>query len=96
VHCLEQVDSPVPVDDVVVHAVGAPSSGAAAGPLLEHALTARVSRRPPPSDDPYPDADRTGPPDPPASSTTTEVALVPYHLWANREPGAMRVWLRHT
>jgi DUF1680 family protein len=61
--------------------------------VLRHAVTAHVSRRPAPSDDPYPAADRT---DPPTPSTTTPVALVPYHLWANREPGAMRVWLRHT
>lgn len=96
VHCLEQADSPAPVDDLVLHAVEPPSG---AGPdsdpdaVLRHALTAHVSRRPAPSDDPYPAADRT---EPPASSTTTQVALVPYHLWANREPGAMRVWLRHT
>ena len=61
--------------------------------MLRHALTAHVSRRPAASDDPYPAANRT---DPPTLSTTTQVALVPYHLWANREPGAMRVWLRHT
>jgi DUF1680 family protein len=95
VHCLEQTDSPAPVDDVVVHAVDAapPSGGHAVDPFLRHAVTAHVSRRPAPSDDPYPAADRT---DPPTPSTTTPVALVPYHLWANREPGAMRVWLRHT
>lgn len=108
VHCLEQVDSPAPVDDVVVHSLGEasptgaatapPAPGPTVDPFLRHALTARVSRRPPPSDDPYPLTDRTEPDrtDPPTPSTTTPVALVPYHLWANREPGAMRVWLRHT
>ncbi|MFC8798742.1 glycoside hydrolase family 127 protein [Promicromonospora sp. NPDC057138] len=96
VHCLEQADSPAPLDDVVVHAVGEPPPSDGFDAVLRHALTAHVSRRPPPSDDPYPAADRTDPPNPPASSTTTQVALVPYHLWANREPGAMRVWLRHT
>jgi DUF1680 family protein len=25
----------------------------------------------------------------------TRVTLVPYYAWANREPGAMRVWLRN-
>ncbi|WP_129789040.1 glycoside hydrolase family 127 protein [Promicromonospora panici] len=101
VYCLEQADSPAPVDDVVVHAVDdageAPPSDSS-DPVLRHALTAHVSWRPAPSDDPYPPADRTDPDrtDLPASSTTTQVALVPYHLWANREPGAMRVWLRHT
>jgi DUF1680 family protein len=100
VHCLEQADSPAPVDDVVVHTVEARTVEASTGtaprsadPVLRHALTAHVSRRSAPSDDPYPAADRT---DPPTPSTTTPVALVPYHLWANREPGAMRVWLRHT
>ncbi|WP_419707498.1 glycoside hydrolase family 127 protein [Promicromonospora sp. NFX87] len=97
VHCLEQADSPAPVDELVVHAVGdapPPSDDPLPGDLvLRHALTAHVSRRPAPSDDPYPAANRT---DPSTSSTTTQVPLVPYHLWANREPGAMRVWLRHT
>lgn len=101
VHCLEQADSPAPVDELVVHAVGAHDDGehdaaeapASHDPVLRHALTAHVSRRPAPSDDPYPTANRA---DPPTSSTTTQVPLVPYHLWANREPGAMRVWLRHT
>lgn len=102
VHCLEQTDSPAPVDELVVHSVEAltdasttsvRNADAAPDPVLRHALTAHVSRRPAPSDDPYPAADRT---DPPTPSTTTPVALVPYHLWANREPGAMRVWLRHT
>ncbi|MEV0951311.1 beta-L-arabinofuranosidase domain-containing protein [Promicromonospora sp. NPDC050249] len=97
VHCLEQADSPAPVDELVVHAVGEappPSDDLPPDvPVLRHALTAHVSRRPAPSDDPYPAANRT---EPPPSSTTTQVPLVPYHLWANREPGAMRVWLRHT
>ncbi|WP_275004329.1 glycoside hydrolase family 127 protein [Promicromonospora iranensis] len=101
VHCLERADSPAPLDELVVHTVGAGtvSERTAGGdspsddPVLRHAVTAHVSRRPAPSDDPYPAADRT---DPPTPSTTTPVALVPYHLWANREPGAMRVWLRHT
>jgi DUF1680 family protein len=26
---------------------------------------------------------------------TTRVTAVPYYAWANREPGAMRVWLRN-
>lgn len=97
VHCLEQADSPAPVDELVVHDVGdapPPSDDPLPDdPVLRHALTAHVSRRPAPSDDPYPAANRT---DPPTSSTTTQVPLVPYHLWANRGPGAMRVWLRHT
>jgi DUF1680 family protein len=92
VHCLEQTDSPAPVDELVVHAVEE-ASPTSPDPVLRHAVTAHVSRRPAPSDDPYPAANRT---DPPTSSTTTQVPLVPYHLWANREPGAMRVWLRHT
>jgi DUF1680 family protein len=91
VHCLEQSDSPAPLDELVVHTVG--DASPSDDPVLRHAVTAHVSRRPAPSDDPYPAADRT---DPPTPSTTTPVALVPYHLWANREPGAMRVWLRHT
>jgi DUF1680 family protein len=27
-------------------------------------------------------------------SDTTELTAVPYHAWANREAGSMRVWLR--
>jgi uncharacterized protein len=29
-----------------------------------------------------------------APSGTTEITAIPYHAWANREPGAMRVWLK--
>ena len=30
----------------------------------------------------------------PATNGTVALTAVPYHLWANREPGAMQVWLR--
>ena len=30
-----------------------------------------------------------------AQAPTTRVTAVPYYTWANREPGAMRVWLRN-
>jgi uncharacterized protein len=30
-----------------------------------------------------------------AQTPTTRVTAVPYYTWANREPGAMRVWLRN-
>ena len=29
-----------------------------------------------------------------AQTHATTVTAVPYYAWANREPGAMRVWLR--
>lgn len=30
-----------------------------------------------------------------AQSNPTQITFIPYYVWANREPGAMRVWLRH-
>jgi len=30
----------------------------------------------------------------PAEQVPATVTLVPYHLWDNREPGAMLVWLQ--
>ena len=41
----------------------------------------------------YPELDRRAQSRVAAESTTT-ATLVPYYLWGNREPLAMRVWLR--
>jgi DUF1680 family protein len=35
------------------------------------------------------------PPERDTQTHPTRVTLVPYYAWANREPGAMRVWLRN-
>jgi uncharacterized protein len=37
---------------------------------------------------------RTAAPQKDGMTGTTELTAVPYHAWANREPGPMRVWLR--
>ena len=29
----------------------------------------------------------------PLASVETELTALPYHLWANREPGSMQVWI---
>ncbi|WP_372584811.1 hypothetical protein, partial [Clavibacter michiganensis] len=35
-----------------------------------------------------------GAPAPAASADPVDAVLVPYALWGNRAPGAMRVWIR--
>lgn len=79
VHCVEQMDCPVPVDELVLDQLPATeqANGAAPeDPLMRHALFARAHRR--------------------GAGEPVEVPLVPYHLWANRTPGAMRVWIPRT
>ncbi|RKT77508.1 hypothetical protein DFJ68_0931 [Terracoccus luteus] len=110
VHCLEQQDAAAPVDDLVLVGVdpadrpdGEPTGAAGASPAaaddpwspLAHAVTARVVARPPASGRLYPEL--TDPPAAPEGEpVVTRVRLVPYHLWGNREVGAMRVWLRRS
>ena len=98
VHCLEQQDAPAPVDDLVL--VGAREAirpGAEA--VTARAVEGLVVVRPPSSNDPYPDLDQTHRDEvirDEASTAAVPVPLVPYYLWGNREPAAMRVWLRQS
>jgi len=97
VYALEQADLPagVVLEDVRLVAVGdaaeipaepdAPGSpDSPAGPV-RLAVTAVVQ---PAGDALY----RPPQPGPPVTADPFDVELLPYHLWANRTPGAMRVW----
>ncbi|MDQ1050248.1 glycoside hydrolase family 127 protein [Streptomyces sp. V4I2] len=95
VYCVEQQDSPAPVDDLVL----SPDRIAAAevSSPIEELLGAVVLRltadvRPAQSPELYPEF--TTEPRTPEATSTVPVALVPYFLWGNRRPGAMRVWVR--
>ncbi|MGA8113296.1 MAG: beta-L-arabinofuranosidase domain-containing protein [Actinocatenispora sp.] len=94
VYCLETVDQPagVRLDDVTVP-TGEPLTGRWRPDLLGGVtvveLTGRHHRRRTGSGDwPYPPAGAARPSGEPVSLTA-----VPYYAWANREPGAMRVWV---
>lgn len=95
VHCLEQQDAPAPVDDLVL--VGARERAASsADPVTAYAVEGLVEARPARSSEPYPQLDETDPPIGPTTSPAIPVPLIPYFLWGNRGPAAMRVWLRQS
>ncbi len=91
VYCVEQQDSPsAAVDDLVVGV--ADVAGAKAGRREEAVvLDVTAGAAPPPSEELYPEL-------PLERAATTETAVtatfVPYFLWGNRGPEAMRVWVR--
>ncbi|WP_326640058.1 glycoside hydrolase family 127 protein [Nonomuraea fuscirosea] len=91
VYCVEQQDSPsAAVDDLVVGV--ADVAGARAGRRGEAVvLGVTAGAAPPPSTELYPEL-------PLEQSAITETAVsatfVPYFLWGNRGPEAMRVWVR--
>jgi uncharacterized protein len=82
VYCVESVDQgpDVRLDEVVVDA-SAPPADQGGDRGLGGAVTLRCAARPLPVGEP-------GGPD-----GTLALTLVPYHLWGNRGPAAMRVWL---
>ncbi|MFG1703188.1 glycoside hydrolase family 127 protein [Nonomuraea sp. M3C6] len=89
-YCVEQQDSPsAAVDDLVV---GVPDIVNANTERRDEAvvLRARATAAPPPSAELYPELPLEG------ALPETEVAatFVPYFLWGNRGPEAMRVWVR--
>jgi DUF1680 family protein len=110
VYCVEQQDSPAPVDDLVLspgHIAAADISSSTVEPGKEPAvesedlvedvpgavvlrLTADV--KPPQSPELYLEFTTARPTA--EAAATVSVALVPYFLWGNRRPGAMRVWIR--
>ncbi|WP_141862849.1 glycoside hydrolase family 127 protein [Kribbella jejuensis] len=90
VYCIEQQDVDAPVDDLLL----SPAAVANARPRKEEDhvvldLTAGVA--PPPARDLYPVMTET-PKD--TVSRHVQATFVPYFLWGNRQPLAMRVWLR--
>ncbi|GGN95861.1 hypothetical protein GCM10010112_86590 [Actinoplanes lobatus] len=96
VHCLEHADLPtsgplagalfedLELDPAAPAAVAYHGSG-----LAPVTLRVGVRLRTASGGPLYRDLNRTGPP--PAATTT--VTAIPYFLWANREPGPMRVWI---
>ncbi|MGY4923365.1 glycoside hydrolase family 127 protein [Streptomyces sp. 900105755] len=94
VHCLEQVDHPGGgLDDIVLD----PSRPLAVKhrPDLLGGVTTVVAaglRRRVPDRGWWPYAPATGPAAEPGGEPV-ELTAIPYHVWANREDGSMRVWL---
>ena len=87
VYCLEQADLP---DDVLVEDVTLDATAPvdpAPGDLAPVVLRARGSHRPSGRAPLY------GPPGADGPGTPITLTAIPYFLWANRTPGAMRVWI---
>ncbi|WP_244444016.1 beta-L-arabinofuranosidase domain-containing protein [Clavibacter michiganensis] len=107
VFALEQEDAGAPVDDLLLDprdlaeartvplplaAPWGPASGAA-DPASGVALAVRLRRALPAPDELYPEV-VPGTTAPAASADPVDAVLVPYALWGNRSPAAMRVWIR--
>ena len=88
VYCVEQQDSPAPVDDLLLAAEDVPRL-AVDEDHPWRVLRGDLAVAPPTGDDPYPPLGATAP-----TTHRAPVAFVPYALWGNREVGAMRVFLR--
>ncbi|WP_327000100.1 glycoside hydrolase family 127 protein [Dactylosporangium sp. NBC_01737] len=94
VHCLEHADLPAALDGVAFEDLrldaGTPIDVVHNGhPIAPVALHARMLA-PHDADGPlYRALDDAAPP----ATRGATVPMVPYYLWANREPGPMRVWL---
>ncbi|SHM53046.1 glycoside hydrolase family 127 protein [Cryptosporangium aurantiacum] len=87
VYCLEQADLPddVLVDDVTLDARAAVDVGA--GDLAPVVLRVAGTHRDPAGTPLYEPLAASAP------GTPIALTAVPYFLWANRSPGAMRVWI---
>jgi len=98
VFCAEQQDSPAALDRVFVTPADAAAAQLVRGPAwmagsptaLALTLRAGVDAEPGRGEALYPELGQ----DAGHARTAVDVLLVPYALWGNREPGAMRVWLR--
>ena len=89
VYCVEQQDSPAPVDDLVLTAARIAGAETAPGKDM---VTVRVPAgvAAPVSAEPYPELPLAAA----VPETTVTATFVPYFLWGNRSPEAMRVWVR--
>jgi len=89
VYCLEQTDLPddVLVDDVTLDLDAPVEAGPGDGATV--VLTARGSHHPAGGAPLYAPPGRV-------AGTPVRLTAVPYFRWANREPGAMRVWIPAT
>ncbi|MBF4623374.1 glycoside hydrolase family 127 protein [Clavibacter sp. VKM Ac-2872] len=107
VFAVEQEDAGAPVDDLLLDprdlaaartvplplaAPWGPASDAA-DPASGVALAVRLRRALQAPDELYPEV-VPGTTAPAASADPVDAVLVPYALWGNRAPGAMRVWIR--
>ncbi|SHN10242.1 glycoside hydrolase family 127 protein [Actinacidiphila paucisporea] len=97
VYCLEGVDHPGGgLDDIVID-LARPLTEERRPELLGGVVTVTAAghRRTPPDDGWWPYHRSTGPAGAPAAPSDGDLVLtaVPYYSWANREDGAMRVWL---
>ncbi|OUE28398.1 Non-reducing end beta-L-arabinofuranosidase [Clavibacter michiganensis] len=107
VYAVEQQDAGAPVDDLLLDPrdlAGArtvplplddpwgPASDAA-DPASGVALAVRLHRSAPAPDELYPEV-VPGATAPAPSADPVDAVLVPYALWGNRSPAAMRVWIR--
>ncbi|NUW36783.1 glycoside hydrolase family 127 protein [Nonomuraea sp. SMC257] len=93
VYCVEQQDAPAAVDDLVLSPADVVNANIAASEELPGAVVLRVPAgvaAPPPAEL-YPEFGARPPSSPAADVSAT---LVPYFLWGNRRPEAMRVWVR--
>jgi uncharacterized protein len=92
VYCVESLADGVDLDAVAVDASAPPAERGVDGEL-GGAVTLTCSARPLPAlaaGWPYADeVDGAGT----AAGPATPLTMIPYHLWANRGPAAMRVWL---
>ncbi|MBP2457479.1 DUF1680 family protein [Clavibacter michiganensis] len=107
VYAVEQEDTGAPVDDLLLdprdlaaaRAVPLPLAAPwgpasdAAYPASGVALAVRLRRALPASDELYPEV-VPGTTARAASADPVDAVLVPYALWGNRSPAAMRVWIR--
>ncbi|SEN35229.1 glycoside hydrolase family 127 protein [Nonomuraea pusilla] len=93
VYCVEQQDAAAPVDDLVLSSTAIVNAHSMASPDLPGAVVLRLEAEvaPPSSAELYPEL-TAEPPAAPAGAAP--VTLVPYFLWGNRRPEAMRVWVR--
>ncbi|MER6532870.1 beta-L-arabinofuranosidase domain-containing protein [Streptomyces sp900105755] len=93
VHCLEQVDHPGGGLDDVVLDLSRPLAVKHRPDLLGGVTTvvAAGRRRRIPDRGWWPYATATDPAEP--EDEPVELTAIPYHVWANREDGSMRVWL---
>ncbi|GAA2320677.1 glycoside hydrolase family 127 protein [Nonomuraea roseoviolacea subsp. roseoviolacea] len=93
VYCVEQQDVPASVDDLVLSPADVVSANIGGFEELPGAVVLRVpagvAEQPPA--ELYPEYGAQ-PPSSPAADVCA--ALVPYFLWGNRRPEAMRVWVR--
>ena len=94
-YCVEQFDNP----GVVIREIEVPDDAVFQpqwrSDLLDGVVALTTDARLARPEDSWADAlYRTAQPTPHTTGERVAITAIPYHAWANREPGAMRVWLR--